>query len=178
MSKFKSTSSLEVLLLWVWDTACLQDRRYMGAYNKTRYLQLERVLSGKRERHSHLIWESVLGFSTAPWPLTNLVICCSSHSCPEQYESGEPAGSGQWVNGVGKKPCQYVEEVDAVAGEHEGGIGGVMLSAEWVRLDVSEVCVHLTTFQNIRFGERKLSKRVDMPFWKQAEYTNTTLLPD
>lgn len=103
MSKFKSTSSLEVLLLWVWDTACLQDRRYMGAYNKTRYLQLERVLSGKRERHSHLIWESVLGFSTAPWPLTNLVICCSSHSCPEQYESGEPAGSGQWVNGVGKK---------------------------------------------------------------------------
>ena len=74
MSEFKSTSSLDVLLLWVWDTACLQDRRYMGAYSKTRYLQLERMLSGKREHHSHLIWESVLGFSTAAWPLIYLVI--------------------------------------------------------------------------------------------------------
>lgn len=57
MPEFKSASSLEVLLLWVWGTACLQDRSYMGVSKKPHHLQLGRVLSGRRV-HCSLICES------------------------------------------------------------------------------------------------------------------------
>lgn len=57
MPEFKSASSLEVLLLQVWGTACLEDKRYMGASKKPHYLQLGRVPSG-RSVHCSLICES------------------------------------------------------------------------------------------------------------------------
>lgn len=163
MSEFKSTYSLEGLPLWVWDLPAGQEGR--GAFSKGCYLQLESTqkttsFSSDLGALSSLFASVELrGLSVARW--CDAAGTGVQESLNRRRQLGLGGGLVQ-----GEKPGHQVKNV-------RGGCGGGGARGGNGLCDAPRgVCCA----QNIRFGQPRLGKLIDVQLWKEAEYTryNTT----